>query len=124
MLIFLFMFLLFIAMYLVNKVVCVNDKLKIGQFANVLNRTDYWNWLCGIQERVNLPLNNIRPAPAIRLWADLRRVLNVFNNNNNNNNMWIYKAHDVSKQAESEAPKQLQSYYKPISEQRIAHTVT
>ena len=39
MLIFLFMFLLFIAMYLVNKVVCVNDKLKIGQFANVLNST-------------------------------------------------------------------------------------
>ena len=25
-------------------------------------------------------------APAIRLRADLRRVLNVFNNNNNNNN--------------------------------------
>ena len=24
--------------------------------------------------------------------------------NNNNNNMWIYKAHSVSKQAESEAP--------------------
>ena len=26
------------------------------------------------------------------------------NNNNNNNNMLIYKAHNVSKQAESEAP--------------------
>jgi len=25
------------------------------------------------------------------------------NNNNNNNNMWIYNAHNVSKQAESEA---------------------
>jgi len=24
------------------------------------------------------------------------------NNNNNNNNMWIYKAHNVSKQAESD----------------------
>ena len=27
------------------------------------------------------------------------------NNNNNNNNLWIYKAHNVNTQAESDSPK-------------------
>jgi len=35
--------------------------------------------------KVNSSLRGLT-APSIRLWADLRRVLNAFNNNNNNNN--------------------------------------
>jgi len=41
------------------------------------------------------------------LSEPLIKVVHLSNaqyNNNNNNNMWIYKAHNVSKQAQSEAP--------------------